>query len=81
MRLLPALFAVFALSTGCATFPDIEATESQASRDAGYPSLAPLDSLLAAGTAERVTQSEIDSLTARAARLRVRAETLRHRND
>jgi len=81
MRLLPALLALIALTAGCATFPDVEASESQASRDAGYPSLAPLDGLLAAGGAAGVEPSDIATLDARATRLRARADALRRRRD
>ncbi|MDO9526073.1 MAG: hypothetical protein Q7J57_11165 [Gemmobacter sp.] len=77
MRLLSVMFALAALTAGCATFPDVLATESQASREQGYPSLAPIEDLLAAGAAERVQPSEIAALDARAARLRARAAALR----
>lgn len=69
MRLC-ALFICIAVA-GCTEFPELEARETEASRNADYPSLIPLD-----GQAAPVVT---DTTIAGADTLRARADALRNR--
>ena len=68
------------LLAGCTQFPDLDATVPPSVEDAPFPTLVPLEPLLAANTAvvsdpEATTQS----LQARVAALRTRARSLQSR--
>ncbi|WP_163849382.1 hypothetical protein [Pseudooceanicola aestuarii] len=79
-RLLsPALLtlALF-LPAGCARFPDLDATITAEARAADYPDLLPISDVLSvAEDPARLAPADGDSLDARAAGLRARADRLR----
>jgi uncharacterized lipoprotein YmbA len=81
MRLCPARLAAAALSAvllaGCASFPEVDAYESRASRTASWPALAPQAEFDAAEATMSVREADTAALEARAARLRARAAALR----
>ena len=76
---LIATFAMIAACAGCADIPQVGGTDAAAARNAPYPDLAPLESILNAveNTPKRITPASIDQTQNRAARLRARAAALR----
>lgn len=75
----PALLLVIptVLLTGCAQFPELDATVTPVQENADFPKLVPIEPLLARATAGRVdapaTQANLEG---RVARLRARAARL-----
>jgi hypothetical protein len=80
---LPRLLLLAALAAGCSSFPALDARTSRAAAQAPYPSLLPLDRLLAAAAPRAgAADPAIDpaaGVAARAAGLRARAAALRAR--
>ena len=75
---LPAALAICAALSACSQFPDLDATTSDAVRDAPYPDLVPLDGLQARFDPDAaLPDATRDSVAARAARLKARAARLR----
>lgn len=76
MRSVATLLCLLALSTACTNFPELDAAEPAEAKNSDYPSLLPLDQLLAApdpiATPEVLegVQSRVQALKSRANRLR-----------
>jgi len=78
MHRLAAAFALTAITlAGCSNFPELDAAITPTARQAGYPSLMPLDQLIAGAEQVQITeqtlttlQGRVNGLNARAARLR-----------
>lgn len=72
-----SLFTILALSA-CTQFPELDETIPASIEDAEYPTLVPLDPLLASSIPAGVDQeATTQQLEARAASLRIRADGLR----
>ena len=65
------------LIAGCSDFPEVGSDRSAQADAADYPTLLPIDTLLAHGDGAEDSEAEIEILRARAARLRARAAALR----
>ncbi len=78
MRSTRLIFAFLALSlSGCATFPELDATLSEEAKEADYPRLMPIGELTAAAPAARITEQTASRLNGRVSALRARAARLR----
>jgi len=83
MRLLalPLCLTLGLTLAACAPgLPEIDRTISPAARDAPYPSLEPLDQLLARANAQSSVEQDTDALAARVASLKARAAALQGRS-
>lgn len=75
-----ALCLVLTLAAGgCSSRPEVTARESPAVARSAYPTLAPIDQLIAASKAESRAAPAQTEVTGRAAALRARANALRSR--
>ncbi|MFT4784303.1 MAG: hypothetical protein ACI9IV_002047 [Paracoccaceae bacterium] len=74
MRLLALLCAVTV--SGCAGFPEVEASTSEAARSAPYPAIADIDKLLATGPEDISSADAALSVQGRADALRRKAAAL-----
>ena len=65
--------------TGCGTIPEFAGTRAEAARNAPYPDLIPLTTLIntAQSNASRITPASIVTTNSRIARLRAKANALR----
>lgn len=73
---LPLIIAITGL-IGCAEFPQIDGTLDLAARSAAYPTLQPLDPLLAQAQSLHTTDQITPALNTRTAQLMARATRLR----
>ncbi len=78
----PALICVLTLAglnlAACTQFPELDHTQTDALENADYPTLVPLDPLLARASAPGPDPAETETdLTARLAGLRARADAMR----
>jgi hypothetical protein len=71
------IFAIFLSVAACADFPDLDNTVSAGARAADFPTLAPIDSLIGNQPPPRLTETDVEALSDRIARLRARASALR----
>lgn len=78
MRQVLRVSVLAAALAGCTTFPQVDAVVSDAARRADYPTLVPIEGLLAERTGGRLTASDGETLLARAERLQARARILRN---
>jgi len=73
-----ALLAACLACFGCAQFPELDAAVSASANDAGFPTLVPLDTLLARADAPMADAVAVaGNLAARTAALRARAARLK----
>lgn len=77
LRLLTFSAAISLSLCGCAQFPDLDAAISDQARRADYPALVPAEELTARVDEPRIDENAADTLSARVARLRARAQSLR----
>jgi len=78
MLRLTAAFAITAsLLAGCSDFPELDAAITPAARNAGYPTLMPIDQLVAGAQVVQITEETVITLQNRIGRLRGRAARLR----
>jgi outer membrane murein-binding lipoprotein Lpp len=77
LRIFPALALSAALLAGCSDFPELDNAVSPTARKAGYPSLLPIDQLIAGAKEVQITEETISTLQSRIARLNARAARLR----
>ncbi len=78
MHRLAAAFAITAtMLAGCSNFPELDAAITPAARQAGYPSLMPLDQLVAGAEEVQITEETIATLQGRVSGLKGRAARLR----
>ena len=75
------LFIAFATLTSCAEFPDFDDRIGQSARNATYPTLQPLDPLIAAAasmvTSGQITPASQQAFNSRITALRAKASQLR----
>lgn len=71
------IFAFLLSVAACTDFPDLDDTVSAGARAADFPTLAPIDSLLGNQPPPRLTETDVEALSSRIARLRARAAELR----
>ncbi len=79
MRLL-ALPLCLILAACASGLPDIDSTISPAASDAPFPSLEPLDQLLARANGQSSIEDDTEALAARVASLKARAAALQGRS-
>jgi len=78
MRRTIASFAIAAiLLAGCSDFPELDAAITPAARKADYPTLVPIDQLLASAQVVQITDETATNLQGRISRLKSRAARLR----
>lgn len=80
MRKPLALIAALGLAAalpGCAQFPELDASVTDAARSAPYPDLVPLGGLRARLATTRIAPDTVPTIEARIARLEARADRLR----
>ena len=78
MLRLSAAFAITAtVLAGCSDFPELDAAITPAARQAGYPSLMPIDQLIAGAQDVQITEETTTTLQGRVSRLKGRAARLR----
>jgi len=68
---------VLLLIAGCTQFPDVDSTLSDQALAADYPTLAPMDQVLADAGSTEIDDESIEEVEARAESLRARADALR----
>ncbi len=75
----PALFAfaICAFLSGCATFPEVDAAQTQFAAGGPAPQLVPIDGLIAQAGPGRASEAASNALAARAANLRARSRAMR----
>lgn len=73
-----AAFAITAIAmAGCSEFPELDAAISPTARQAAYPSLKPMDQLIAGAAEVQITQQTTANLQGRVGGLNARAARLR----
>ncbi len=74
----PALLSIALLLSACTQFPALDKTITPALEASDYPALVPIEPLLADATAGQIDAAQTEAaLSARVARLRARAASLR----
>ncbi|MBT0958789.1 hypothetical protein IV417_15475 [Alphaproteobacteria bacterium KMM 3653] len=76
MRLPLPCAAALALVVGCTPFPDLDGAVSENARSAAFPTLIPLDGLIAGAGETRITPATTAGLSGSVAALRARAARL-----
>ena len=71
------LATVATLLAGCSDFPELDAAITPTARNAEYPSLMPIDQLVADAQDVQITEQTVTTLKGRAGSLRARAARLR----
>lgn len=80
LTILPLVATLTAIS-GCAQFPELDATVPPKAENAGYPDLSPIETLLAADAYDPDAAEETtDRLDRRTRALQARADRLRRRD-
>ena len=75
-RLSAVHICVVLLIAGCAQFPEVDATLSEQAREADFPTLAPMDQVLADAGSTEIDDESIEAIEKRADSLRARASAL-----
>ncbi len=72
-----ALAIIATILVGCSDFPELDAAVTPAARQAGYPSLVPMDQLIAGAKEVQITEETVATLQGRVSGLKGRAARLR----
>ncbi len=77
LRHAAAIAIIATVMAGCSDFPELDAAVTPAARDAAYPSLTPLDQLIAGAQDVQITPQTVANLQGRVTGLQGRAARLR----